>query len=252
MAEIKDVFIHQKGIVATVLTNASLADATAVALEIKFPNIEFTAIAYDDSASVKYTDESNQANGISKDDMNLLPTGPIQVGDAYYIGATGRFKGIDFLISQDGVGTWILDKEYWNGSSWGTFSNIIDGTNDFMDKGLRSITFDLPSDWETTDVNDQTDELYFMRMIVATADTDPTQQPLGAVVNLTPVSITGSIVDQSAVSGDADFGKFTATIGDGIFEFIGTYFMRGLITVGATGLFPGKTFTQPVKEEFGQ
>lgn len=257
MSEIKDIFVGQKGIVATVHTNASLADATAVALEIKFPNIVFTAIAYDDSESVKYIDESNMANGLNKDDMTLLPTGPIQIDDAYYLGATGRFKGINIVISQDGVGTWILTWEYWDGSSWSSLSNVVDGTSNFMNKGLRTIVFDLPSGWETTDVDDQTDELYFIRARITTADADPNQQPLGAIVSLANISITGIITNSDAVPpteiGDSsNFGEFTATIGDAVFEFKGTYFMRGLVTVGASGLFKGKTFTQPIKEDFGQ
>lgn len=258
MAEIKDIFVGQFGLVATVKTNASLGDASAVDLIIKFPDIDFTAIAYDDSASVKYTDESNRANGIDKDDMTLLPSAPIQLGDAYYIGATGRFKGINFDISQDGVGTWELDYEYWNGSSWGTLSTIVDNTNDFMEKGLRSIIFDIPTDWATIDINDQTDELYFIRIVVSTADTDPTQQPLGAVISLSPVSLTGTVTNPSAQADrgdglpDDNFGEFTATIPDGVFEFEGTYFMQAKVTVGSSGIFYGKTTIQPVKKLFGQ
>lgn len=252
MPEIKDIFVGQFGIVATVKTNAVLSDATATSLEIEFPKINFTTIAYDDSELVKYTDESNKANGIDKDDISLLPTGPIQVEDAYYIGSTGRVTGIDIEISQDGVGSWVLAKEYWNGTVWGTFSNITDGTNDFMDKGLRSITWDLPVDWATIDINDQTDELYFMRFRVTTADADPTQQPLGKIITLTSVSLTGSVTNPSAaISTDANFGEFTVTIPDATFEFLGTYSTQSKVTT-ASGLFFGKVSPLPIKPRFGQ
>jgi len=152
MAEIKDIFVGDFGIVVTVKTKAVLSDATAVSLEIGLPDIKFTVITEDISETTKFVDVSNKANGVDKDDIPLLPTGPIQINDIIYVGAIGRYTGVDIEISQDGVGSWVLAKEYWNGTVWGTLSGITDGTNDFINKGVRSVTWTLPSDWATTDI----------------------------------------------------------------------------------------------------
>ena len=245
-----DIFVRQFGIVTTVKTKVDLSDATAVALEFNYPKIEFTAIAYDDDATIKFVDESNKANGEKDDDMNLLPGTPVQINDAYYFGTTGKHKGISLDVSQEGIGSWALTWEYYNGA-WVALTAVVDNTTDFTVRGINSVTFTLPTDWVKLGVNDS-EALYFIRARVTTADAAPTTLPLGQVVKVQKVSIAGTVTNPAAVSTDSDFGEFTLTIVDGTLEFDGTYMTQALVTVGAVGLFPGKVNPLPVKKLFEQ
>ena len=252
MSEIKSLFVGQFGIVVTVETNASLSDASAVALEFYYPKIEFVAISYDGSETIKYVDESNKANGEVEDDMNLLPGTPVQINDVYYFGTTGRHKGISLDVSQEGVGSWALTWEYWNGV-WVSLSDVIDNTVDFTVRGVNSIVFTLPVDWIKRGVNDS-EALYYIRARVTTDDVSPTTLPRGKIVKIQKVSITGTITNPTAEAGpppDPNFGEFTLTIVDGTLEFEGTYLTQARVTT-ASGNFPGKVNPLPVKKEFGQ
>lgn len=249
MPELKDIFVGQYGIIVTVDTKVSLSDVSAAALEFNYPKVEFTAISYDDDATTNFVDESNKANGLVEDDMNLLPGTPVQIDDAYYFGTTGKHKGISLDVSQEGIGSWALTWEYYNGA-WVSLASVTDNTSDFTIRGVNSVIFDLPTDWVKLGVNDS-EALYYIRARVTTADASPTTLPLGQIVKIQKVSITGTITNPTAVSGDPNFGEFTLTITDGTLEFDGTYLTQARLTT-ATGNFPGKVNPLPVKKLFEQ
>jgi len=141
-----------------------------------------SAIAED--ADVGFTDETIEANNDEANDITLLPSSPA-VGDAYYFGEETIFSEIDLNISTAGSGTWDIVWEYYDGSSWTTFSNITDGTTDFQSSGIGTISWDIPSDWTATEI-DTTEDLYFVRARLDSF-TSITTQPLGE-----SVAVTGS------------------------------------------------------------
>lgn len=248
MSEINDLYVGSFGIVVTVKTEASLVDVTLAALEIKYPKVNFTGISED---GITFVDGSNEINGLKDDDVSLLPSGQVDIGDAYYFGLPGRFNGINLDISQEGAGSWVLTWEYvQTDGTWGALLSVTDNTSNFTVKGENSITYTLPTDWEKAVVNNS-ESLYFIRARVTTADASPTQQPKAAIVNIAKNSLAGNITNSDAIAGDDDFGKFTVTIIDGTFEFEGTYFTQAKLTTDV-GNFLGKVVTLPIKKLFGQ
>lgn len=115
-----------------------------------------------------FTDETTDANDPGAGDVTAY-TASRQVGDAFYVGEADRFTEVQFNTSQvttDGALTW----EYWNGSTWAALAGVVDGTNSFLVSGVQSLTFDMPSDWETTTVNSQ-GPFFYVRGRVTTIGT---------------------------------------------------------------------------------
>jgi len=129
-------------------------------------------------------------------------------------------------------------------------TGVVDGTGDFMNVGEVSLSFTLPTDWAKNVVNDQ-GPFYFIRLRVTTADASPTIQPLANRISIGLESVTGTITNPTAVSGDANFGEFTASIPDGTFDLPGTYIFRAKLAT-ASGLFYGKSIAHEVKDDFAQ
>lgn len=251
-----DLFVGQFGVVVTVSTNADMSAAqTNVFLNVEKPDTDVCA-ALQDNGNV-FTNYLREANDKERDDVQLLPSGAIAVDDAFYVGFPGRYTGIDFDVKNEGVGTWIVVAEYWDGASWTAFVNPVDDTNNFMVQGINRWGWDMPTDWEL-DVVDNEGAFYFARFRVITADTNPSQQPLANQISIGKDTLTGTIVNATATNDPSDanystdYGKFTVTISDGTFDVAGTYFVQARVTVSTTGVFYGKTDTIIVKEEFAQ
>lgn len=127
------------------------------------------------------TDETSEANESTADDMTLLPAAPA-TGDAYYFGGYGEASAITINVSTAGAGTWSLTWEYHNGTSWAALSNVTDGTSGFQTAGSNDVSFDVPSDWETTSVDGI--DAYWVRARVSSF-TGITTQPLGQEAEIT-------------------------------------------------------------------
>ncbi len=131
------------------------------------------AIALDGAV---YSDETTEANEVTANDMTLLPAAPAE-DDAYYIGGTFPFQQARINIGTQGVGTWTVTWEYWNGSAWTALSDVVDGTTGFTaTTGNKDITFTMPTAWLPTSVNSQ--DAFYIRGRVS-AYTSITTQPLG-------------------------------------------------------------------------
>lgn len=116
----------------------------------------------DNGAFTDYTDAARESEGT--DDVTFLPSSPA-TDDACYIGGIEQFAKITFLITTAGttyVGTW----EYWDGDSWEALF-FTDGTNGFQITGTNSLTFTVPSNWDTTTINSQ-GPYYYVRFRVTT------------------------------------------------------------------------------------
>ena len=122
------------------------------------------------------SDETAGANDDAADDITLLPASPT-VGDAYYFGAENVFGEVELNISTAGDGTWDVVWEYYDGSNWVALSNVSDGTNDFRNAGNNSISWDVPSDWVSTEVINNEGNYYVRGRL--DSFTSVTTQPLG-------------------------------------------------------------------------
>jgi hypothetical protein len=72
-----------------------------------------------------YSDLTAEALGSAQFDM--LPS-PGTVGDALYFLSAAPFLGVSLALSAQGVGTWALAWEWWDGFAWQPFPSVQDGT----------------------------------------------------------------------------------------------------------------------------
>lgn len=121
------------------------------------------------------TDDTTAANNDTANDMTLLPAVPA-VNDAYYFGGGRTYSQLTVNIGTQGVGTWTITWEYWNGA-WVALSGVTDNTNGFTaTTGNKTVTFTTPTDWATTTV--KTISAYWIRARVS-AYTSKTTIPKG-------------------------------------------------------------------------
>ncbi len=121
------------------------------------------------------TTETTESSDSTINDMTLLPATPA-VDDAYYFGSNHPFRLKTLNIGTAGVGSWTIIWEYYN-SAWVPLTNVDDRTDNFMNAGTHSVSFDLPSDWQVQTVNGIVDK-YWIRARV-TAFTSVIAAPVG-------------------------------------------------------------------------
>lgn len=115
--------------------------------------VAVAAIADDNGAR---TDETDEANNSSVNDMTLLPTTPVIVQDKYFFGHTEQFDGIKLWITTAGVGGGTITFYYWaSGTGKTALTGVVDGTSSYSVLGENKITWTMPSDWVTQTVNGQ-------------------------------------------------------------------------------------------------
>ena len=122
------------------------------------------------------TDETAAAQNPTANDMTLLPAVPA-VNDAYYFGYSKKFNVMILNIGTQGVGSWTIVWEYWNGTAWSALVDLTDGTTGFTAAtGKKEVSHTPQGDWVLTTI--QAMELYWIRARVS-AYTSITTQPLG-------------------------------------------------------------------------
>ena len=126
----------------------------------------------DDGGS--YTDYTTDANDADVNDVALLPASPA-VNDAFYFGGKNKSNFLVLNVGTAGVGTWTLAWEYYNGASWESLSNVVDGTEGFTVVGENKVRYTLPTDWAEATINSS--ESYYIRARVSSY-TSITTQPL--------------------------------------------------------------------------
>ena len=120
--------------------------------------------------------ETVAANNATANDIHLTPAVPT-VNDAFYFGYEFLFTALRINVGTNGVGTWTIIWEYWNGSAWAALPGITDGTTGFTaGTGNKDVTWTIPSNWAKTEVLGITG--YWIRARVS-AYTAVTTQPLG-------------------------------------------------------------------------
>ncbi len=122
------------------------------------------------------TEETTEAQNLVSDDMTLLPAAPA-VGDGYRFGQTVPFSGVDIDITTPGIGDWSLEFRYFNGSVSTLLADIVDGTDNFKNVGIRRVTWTVPGDWDVESPSGIGPAFYVHAKVLAVSTT--TQQPLG-------------------------------------------------------------------------
>lgn len=116
-----------------------------------------------------------EINNDTPNDVPLLPTTPV-VDDAFYFGADNQFRILTVDITQAGSGVWDFAWEYWTGLTWTVVTTLDDRTLEFTTSGVRTVSFDLPTNWARQTVHVFADK-YWLRARVS-AFTSVTVQPL--------------------------------------------------------------------------
>lgn len=96
------------------------------------------------------TDYTSEANESTQNDVLLLPD-PVNVSDGFYVGSAHKFHWALFQIDTPGVGNYVIDWQYWNGSAFVDLDVIYDSTADFKMTGMNDlgrIHAVVPGDWE--------------------------------------------------------------------------------------------------------
>ncbi len=141
-----------------------------------------------------FTDESTAAGNSTINDMTLLPATPAE-NDAYYFGSSTKFKTltIDVYSSGEGIGTWTVVWEIWNGSSWSaTDTTVVSGENL---KNDMNVTISPSATWAATTVNSQS--AYWLRARVSSY-TSVVTAPKGRwahIQEMTPTAVTLFLTD---------------------------------------------------------
>jgi hypothetical protein len=167
-----------------------------------------------------YTDETTTMANATADDVEVF-TGTPAVDDAIYYGnAAYKFGRVDVNLTSAGVGTWTVELQYFNGSSWAACTTVVDGTTAYTSStGFKSITFDIPSDWVATMVDNVYG--YWVRHVITVYSALTTLPQVGQGYSVVPSASATWTTDTTDVNdaGTADVALLPAypTVGDGFY-----------------------------------
>lgn len=150
-----------------------------------------TALA-DDNGS--FTDETENSNSPTTDDMNLLPVTPVVNQDRYIFGHTEQFSQLKIDISTAGTGGFTITWQYWNGA-WTNLSGVTDGTSSFSTLGSNIVSWTIPGDWITFAAGDG--DFYYIRSTYTAGTVTITPLGRSATLDVTrylPIPPTGELV----------------------------------------------------------
>ncbi|MHA1168702.1 MAG: hypothetical protein ACTSRU_12820, partial [Candidatus Hodarchaeales archaeon] len=122
---------------------------------------------YDDNAS-SYVDDTSEANTPEGTAFSAFASTPA-ADDLLYVGLGNKFTQLDFFFATVGSGSPGFTWEYYNGSSWASFTPS-DTTSSFVQNGV--VSFSVPANWQKTSVN-SSDSLYFVRVKIDGAFSTP-------------------------------------------------------------------------------
>jgi hypothetical protein len=106
----------------------------------------------DNSGGPSFVDDTRDANDADANDANFFPATPA-VNDAPYWGHDERFYQIKVNTGTAGAGTYTVTWEYSTASGWSSLTDVTDGTTNFKTSGLQTVTYAIPDDWVTRNVN---------------------------------------------------------------------------------------------------
>lgn len=138
----------------------------------------------DDGGS--FSDWQAEAQNSTEVDFPLMPSTPA-VDDAAYFACDNPCRIITINVGQEAaaiVGDFSVLWEYFNGTAFVTASNVVDRTEAFTLAGMRTVSFDMPSDFGTTTVTGSAagDAFWVRARVVDASFTLFPQQALGTEV----------------------------------------------------------------------
>lgn len=106
-----------------------------------------------DASEVTYTDETDDANNATASDVSVHPAAG--VNDEIIILAKRKFDTATFTIATPGVGDYVISgwKYSKNDGTWAALTVTDNTTNFKAAAGARTVTFTMPTDWDTVTVN---------------------------------------------------------------------------------------------------
>lgn len=141
-----------------------------------------------------FSDETERASSSDSADARLLPTtGNIVINDAFYVGATSVFGGVEFVITTNAAAeTWVIAWEYWNGAAWSALAGVVDGTAGLKTQGTNRLTFTVPIDWTPVEAAGSIPgQLYYVRARVSVGSV-PAVRPLASTVSPIIFTVDGT------------------------------------------------------------
>ncbi len=179
-----------------------------------------------------YTDDTDDANDVGTNDVNLLPAAPVVDQDAFIVIGKNQFDKITFTISTQGAGTFTIIWKYWKSDgTWAALAGVTDGTSGFTAAtGAREVTFTIPTDWAISEIEEingyaiKADLTAFTNITIQPKATQitinsktfdlPTVTTTSAdlVVYIDDEEIAGSGVDYTFVSGGGAGGRDRITL----------------------------------------
>jgi len=89
------------------------------------------------------TNETTAAQNATANDITLPTTG----SGVFEFAFDHQAKSLRLDIGTAADASWTVTWEYYDGSSYNAFSNVTDGTSNFTNDGLRTVTWSIPSAW---------------------------------------------------------------------------------------------------------
>ena len=129
-----------------------------------------------------YTDVTAACSSLTDDDVNLATVFATPGTDALYLGSVRPFRGLVVRMADTvSSASSVLSVAYWNGNWEGVL--VDDKTSQVSGKTFSAggtITWLLPSDWETRKVNGS-DALYWARVTVSSVPTGALAGQVGVI-----------------------------------------------------------------------
>jgi hypothetical protein len=137
------------------------ADPTVGTLETR----RTAALCFTDDGGV-YVDETATLADATADDVEVLPATPADDDAVYFGHATTMIDGLVLNQTTQGVGTWTITWNYWNGTAWTALSDVVDGTTGFTAAtGWVTVKWTVPSDAALTTVDSS--NAYWVQAVVS-------------------------------------------------------------------------------------
>ena len=165
------------------------------------------------------------------DDVEVLPAVPV-AEDACYFGHTSAvFKSVSMNITTQGVGTWTITWEYWNGTAYAALTGVTDNTSGFTaTTGVKTVDFTVPADWVKNTVSGILDYWIRARVSAFTSVTTAPQVGSGHVI-MDVAAWNDDLTDfTDAGAGDVDLLPVVPTVGDGLYIGYSEVFCKLKIT----------------------
>jgi hypothetical protein len=160
------------------MIESELIDADALDTEVDAAYMPGTAMTrilacFDDLAA----DVTTECQSATADDVVL----PALATEVFEFAADNQFRTLWLDVTTPAIADWTIEWQYYNGSSYVAFDGVVDGTDEFTETGLDSVSWTFPISGAWPQATLHSIEGYWVRAEVS-AFTSITQDPLAAEV----------------------------------------------------------------------